>query len=198
MKGLRITASDKFSVTKEINAIGPVLFQKSNKAKRIIISISPFKGIRVAIPPRCSFSQGEEFVNQKKVWVVKNIKQMHIYEQQHRAVNETLPPVNKSLAMLKLTTRLCTLAEQYGFRYNRVTIRNQKTRWGSCSPSNDISLNAKLMRLPESLIDYVLLHELLHTKIKNHGKLFWRELQKITGDAKGLAGELRAYKLMLV
>jgi len=186
------------SYTKEISSVGPVLFQKSNKAKRINISILPFKGIRVAIPRKSSFRLGEEFVCQKKDWIARTMERMHIYEQQHLAAHVTIPPVDRKVARHKLTTRLSDLAKQYGFTYNRVTIRYQRARWGSCSPENNISLNAKLIRLPESLIDYVLLHELLHTKIKNHGKLFWRELQEITGNAKGLAGELRAYRLMLV
>jgi predicted metal-dependent hydrolase len=67
-----------------------------------------------------------------------------------------------------------------------VTIRNQKTRWGSCSAKNNLSLNIKLALLPDELRDLILVHELVHTRIKNHGPDFWRELKSIYPDARKL------------
>jgi len=81
-----------------------------------------------------------------------------------------------------LPGRLTWLASEYGFRFNKVTIKNLKTRWGSCSGVNNINLNLHLMRLPDELIDYVLLHELCHTVVKNHGKGFWALLNKVTNN----------------
>ncbi len=86
-----------------------------------------------------------------------------------------------------LPGRLAWLAREYGFKFNRVFIKNLKSRWGSCSGKNNINLNLHLMRLPDELIDYVLLHELCHTVEKNHGKDFWALLDKVTG---GRAREL--------
>ena len=65
--------------------------------------------------------------------------------------------------------------------------------WGSCSDKNNISLNANLIHLPLKLIDYVLLHELLHTRIKNHSPIFWTEMQKLLPDTRTLRKELRNY-----
>ncbi len=79
-----------------------------------------------------------------------------------------------------LPGRIAWLASQHGFRYNNVTIKNLKSRWGSCSGVNNINLNLHLMRLSDELIDYVLLHELCHTIEKNHGKRFWKLLDKVT------------------
>ena len=81
-----------------------------------------------------------------------------------------------------LPGRIAWLASQYGFKHNKVSIKNLKSRWGSCSGVNNINLNLHLMRLPDELIDYVLLHELCHTVEKNHGKAFWRLLDKVTGN----------------
>ncbi len=97
-------------------------------------------------------------------------------------------------AKVILPQRLKEVAIKYNFRYNRVSIRNAKTRWGSCSSENNISLSLHLMRLPEHLIDYVLLHELCHTIEKNHGPRFWALLQKVTGNAKMLAKEMKNYR----
>ncbi len=79
-----------------------------------------------------------------------------------------------------LPGRTAWLASQHGFKHNNVTIKKMKSRWGSCSGVNNINLNLHLMRLPNELIDYVLLHELCHTIEKNHGKAFWRLLNKVT------------------
>jgi predicted metal-dependent hydrolase len=81
-----------------------------------------------------------------------------------------------------LPGRIAWLASQYGFKHNKVSIKNLKSRWGSCSGVNNINLNLHLMRLPDELIDYVLLHELCHTVEKNHGKAFWRLLDRVTGS----------------
>ncbi|MCD4791615.1 MAG: M48 family metallopeptidase [Bacteroidales bacterium] len=92
-----------------------------------------------------------------------------------------------------LPERTSILAKNHGFKFNKIRVRNAKTRWGSCSGLNNISLNIQLMRLPDYLIDYVILHELCHTVEKNHGKNFWFLLDKISGNAKGLDKELKGF-----
>lgn len=92
-----------------------------------------------------------------------------------------------------LPLRVKTLAEKYGFKYNNIYIKNLSSRWGSCSKRNNINLNLHLMRLPDNLIDYVILHELVHTVEKNHGSNFWAKLNSITGDAKALSKEVKNY-----
>ena len=97
-----------------------------------------------------------------------------------------------------LPYRLNQLANEYDFVYNKVFIKNLKTRWGSCSSVNNINLNLHLMRLPDRLIDCVLLHELCHTKEKNHGKGFWSLMDKVTnGKAKELDKELKNYRTVI-
>ncbi len=96
-----------------------------------------------------------------------------------------------------LPQRLKTLANQYQFKYNNVTVKNIKTRWGSCSFNNNINLNMHLMRLPEHLSDFVVLHELCHTIHKNHGPLFHQLLNKITGDEKTLNKQLKQFQIEL-
>jgi hypothetical protein len=97
-----------------------------------------------------------------------------------------------------LPPKVRTFARQYNFKINKVFIKNMKSRWGSCSAVNNINLNLHLMRLPEHLIDYVVLHELCHTVEKNHGPGFWNLLNKLTeGRAKKLAAEMRQYRTTL-
>jgi predicted metal-dependent hydrolase len=94
-----------------------------------------------------------------------------------------------------LPKRTKELAEKHGFTFNRIAVRNNKTRWGSCSGKNNINLNLHLMRLPHHLIDYVILHELAHTIHKNHGKSFWAALDKLLGNAKKTDKELNNYRI---
>ena len=106
--------------------------------------------------------------------------------------------INKDDARKRITERLHFLAGEHGFTCNHVTIRQQKTRWGSCSPKNNISLNIKLVLLPEALLDYVILHELVHTRIHNHSRKFWTELDKYVTDSKVMAKRLRTNEMVLL
>ncbi len=92
-----------------------------------------------------------------------------------------------------LPKKIEELAKKYGFKYENLSIKNTISRWGSCSYNNHISLSLHLMRLPEHLIDHVILHELCHTIEKNHGKNFWALLEKVSSGARKLAKELKKY-----
>ncbi len=171
-----------------------ITFVKSVRAKRLSVTIGPFRPVRVTVPVRVSQVRAEEFLKSKMEWVTKTVAKMKKAEQQ-RAAAAQLPAINRTAAKDTLTAQLNNLAERYGFSYNRVFIRNQKTRWGSCSLKNNINLNVNLVRLPGELLDYVLIHELVHTRIKNHSKRFWAELDKYVGQAKLMAKKLRNHSL---
>lgn len=95
-----------------------------------------------------------------------------------------------------LPTRLEELAKQVGFTYNKVSIRDSKGRWGSCSGKKNISLSLSLMKLPYHLIDYILLHELCHTVEMNHGERFHALLDKVcSGRSKVLNKEVKKYSI---
>lgn len=89
------------------------------------------------------------------------------------------------------------LASKHGFRYNKVTVKNIKTRWGSCSSKQNINLNIHLMRLPKHLIEYVILHELAHTVEPNHSKRFWDLLEKVCPKSEDLNEELEDYHIKI-
>jgi predicted metal-dependent hydrolase len=95
-----------------------------------------------------------------------------------------------------LPQRIKELSLKFNLPFNRLFIKNIKSRWGSCSFRNNINLSIHLMRLPDNLIDYVILHELSHTVVKNHSKNFWLFLDKLTGNAKLLDKELKNYRIL--
>ncbi|HSX08340.1 MAG TPA: SprT family zinc-dependent metalloprotease [Candidatus Saccharimonadales bacterium] len=93
-----------------------------------------------------------------------------------------------------LPERLKTLALQGGYTFNSVSVKQLKSRWGSCSSTKDIALNIYLMLLPWQLIDYVLWHELAHTRVMRHGPPFWRELEQHMPLARSLSKEIHTYQ----
>ena len=96
-----------------------------------------------------------------------------------------------------LPQRLDALSTRTGLSYNKVSVKQLKSRWGSCSSTKDITLNLFLMQLPWHLIDYVLLHELTHTKVMQHGTPFWMELEQHVPGAKQLRKQIAAHHPVL-
>lgn len=99
-------------------------------------------------------------------------------------------------AKAALPPRLAELAARYGFTYNKVRIKHNSSNWGSCSELGSINLNLNLMRLPEHLRDYVMLHELCHLRYLNHGPEFHALLESVCPGHRALNRELRSYKLI--
>ena len=178
-----------------LEGAGPVEFKRSDKARRLTIRMKPFAGIRVTVPKGLPMEEARQFVRSRRDWIIRQLPKMRQAEQEMREVAEKVKRIDRITSDKLLKDRLDALAAQHGFSYNRVTIRCQKTRWGSCSAKNNISLNRQLVLLPGYLIDYVLLHELVHTRVKNHGPLFWAELDQVAGEAKQKAAELKKYRL---
>ena len=183
------------SQTVQIEGVGDVLLEHSRRARRIVISVRPGKGVRVAVPRRTSFTSALEFVHTKKAWVQKHLVKLRDYEKRKQAFNDIFLPIDKAEARQKIISRLEQLAKQHRFTYSKVSIRSQRTRWGSCSARGNISLNIKLVALPQELADYIILHELTHTKVHNHSRKFWQELDKHVGNGKAKAKQLIEYGL---
>lgn len=97
-----------------------------------------------------------------------------------------------------LPIRLRDLAAQTGFEYTSVSVKQLKSRWGSCSSRQEITLNLFLMQLPWHLIDYVLLHELVHTKVMQHGPLFWQEFEQHLAQARHFRKEIASHQPVLI
>lgn len=181
-----------FSIAK----IGEVQFVRSQRAKRLRITIRPFKGIRVSVPFHVSLSEAKSFLESKQDWILQKSVVIKVREEEISEAQRNREEIDIDAACKYLYDRLHVLAEKFSYKFNRITFRNQKTRWGSCSAKNNLSLNIKLFKLPRNLQDYVLLHELVHTREKNHAAGFWREMEKLMPEAKKLDKELKNYTLM--
>ena len=162
----------------------PILFEKSKRAKNIGIRIKHNGDVRVAVPRFSTYKYAEKVALERIEWIRYKRAEMEVRTEGLKDKLKDLKPINETDAKALLKNRLKELSEIYGFKYNRVFIRNQKTRWGSCSTQNNINLNINLIRVSNELQDYVILHELVHTNIKNHSLRFWKELDKYVGDAR--------------
>ncbi|HEX41123.1 MAG TPA: M48 family peptidase [Phycisphaerales bacterium] len=169
-----------------------VLFNHSKRARRLSITVKPDASVRVTIPRAASRKAAEQFLASKQHWIRKHLQR--ITQRPRTAPPRPMHPIDRIRAGRILAGRLNELARRHQFTYNRLTIRRQRTRWGSCSDKNNISLNARLINLPPELIDYVLLHELLHTRIKNHGPQFWAEMHRLLPDTPTLRRQLKKHR----
>jgi predicted metal-dependent hydrolase len=188
---LRINMS---STIVEIPSVGQVTIVKSQRAKLLRVTVKPDQTVRLTMPRGESVDRAIQFLHSKIPWITKH--QHRFSKLENTPTNLPQPKINGPQAIETLISRLEELAKIHNFTYTKSSIRNQKTKWGSCSAKNNISLNVNLARLPAELTDYVILHELVHTRIKNHSSKFWTELDAyVGGGARALSQVLRSYTL---
>ncbi len=131
------------------------------------------------------------------LWVTYPAYKAENDEEVQQFIRQAIEATYRLEAKAYLPGRVAYYAQKFGFTFKKVVIKNTSTRWGSCSATNNINLNLHLMRLPEALRDYVILHELAHTVEKNHGPRFWALLDRISGDARGLDRKMKAYRVAI-
>jgi hypothetical protein len=98
---------------------------------------------------------------------------------------------HKDQALVLVKKKLEHFNQFYGFKFNRISIKNQKTRWGSCSKKGNLNFNYKIFLLPEKLADYIIVHELCHLQEFNHSQKFWNLVGVTTPDYLSLRNELK-------
>lgn len=108
-----------------------------------------------------------------------------------------IEPLMRACAVRELPARLLALGARHGLAVTRVTVRSQRSRWGSCSRDGNIALNWRLLQMPGAVCDYVLLHELMHLRQPNHSARFWAEVQAVCPDYARSRAWLRAEGLAL-
>lgn len=162
--------------------IGEVVFRKSLRSRRISIRVHPVKGVSVSVPYIVPYAAARLFFEARRQWVIDTMARQR---EKYRDIPQASPEEVEALrlqARKELPERLAVLAERYGFRYNRVAIKHNATNWGSCSSKGNINLNLSILRLPDILRDYVLLHELCHLRHQDHGHSFHLLLEHVLTD----------------
>jgi len=174
----------------EVPGLGKVRFKPRLGARRLRIRVIPFDIPEVTVPGRVALASAVALTGERRKWIQRQQRMNRSRETARLELGPETGDLNPVKARTVLKSRLEELARNHGFAYSGMSVRAQKTRWGSCSANNMISLNIQLLVLPPRLRDYVLLHELVHTRIKNHGPEFWTSLDRYVGDSRRLRSEL--------
>lgn len=150
------------------------------RARRYVLRVNGDGTLRLTLPRWGSLEAARRFARAERQWIER--ERARLLRRATPSISPAGRAALKRRARIELTARLRRLAAQHGFEAGRVTIRDQRSRWGSCSPSGDISLNWRLVTMPDAVRDYVLLHELAHLREPNHSRRFWRLVTQICPD----------------
>lgn len=182
--------------------VGEILLSPSSRARRVSISVRVSGEVRLSYPARMPAKRALGFLDEKADWILATRERL---ARRRAALPPQLPPAEQKArieelrraAREDLPERIARLSAATGLRYEKLSIRASRTKWGSCSGQNHISLSLYLMTLPEVLRDFVILHELCHTVHHNHSPRFHALLDRLTGGReKELSRELRRYTIL--
>ncbi len=175
-------------------------FRKNPLSKCLRILLSESNTVLVTMPKRASFKCARDFAlkNLDEIKRIINNREQKSYflDGIEFRVKEEFRKYLRKKAKTYLPKRLAEIAQQFGYKYNKVALKFMKSRWGSCSFKNNINLNISLMTLENELIDYVLLHELVHTVEKNHSETFWARVLTHMPDARVRRRALKSRKVI--
>lgn len=157
--------------------------------KSVALQIDKDLLLTVRAPYRMSDREIREFIEEKSGWIEKNMRKMERLKDEAEPEPAELLTVEDLRELAKaaadhIPERVAFYAPLIGVDWRGITIRNQRSRWGSCSSSGNLNFNCLLMLTPPDIIDYVVVHELCHRREMNHSPLFWCEVEKILPDYK--------------
>lgn len=156
--------------------------------KSCAISIDPDGRITVRVPMRTSEKDIRHLLLDKRLWIIT--KYLEVQEQQKKRPTSDLTDAQRAALKKRYVDaakeyfpkRIAYFSQFTGGTYNRITIRDQKTRWGSCSAKGTLSFNWRLMLAPPSIPDYVIVHELCHLTYMDHSAAFWQKVESVYPD----------------
>jgi len=174
-------------------------FVKNKRAKRISISISSDLSVRITIPRWTPKIYAEKFLKEKEDWIIKKINYFSkLKDSGVIKISKTDYKKKKEEARVLINKKVLELNKFYNYKINKIAIRNQKTRWGSCSSKNNLNFNYKMIYLRPELIKYIIVHEICHLKEMNHSKNFWALVEIAVPNYLALRKELKKESLILM
>ena len=187
-----------------------------SKRKTLGLEVKYDGTVNARVPMRAPREIIERFIREHEAWIIRKRQEWSLAgnnqddvagefgERKKRGANavdpsKILPPVETKEGKAKIRQYIERQVEYYakvmGITYGRISMRNQKTRWGSCSSQGNLNFNNRLLFVPEELVDYVVVHELAHRKEMNHSKAFWNVVEKYMPDYKERRKKLREYHI---
>ncbi|MEI6553295.1 MAG: SprT family zinc-dependent metalloprotease [bacterium] len=184
----------------------PYTLRLNPRSKSIRLAIHAGGEFTVTAPPRISQKMIEHFIGLKADWILEKIEHFKKFDLARGAGSQTLTPrktkAQQRAEYLALKDKALKIATEkvhhwntfYNFKFNNISIKNQKTRWGSCSKNGNLNFNYKIALLPENLADYLVVHEIAHLGQFNHSAKFWALVAQTIPDYKTLRKELKGVK----
>jgi predicted metal-dependent hydrolase len=172
-------------------------FIRHPRARRYVIRVRSDGTVRVTVPRWGSTRHAEHFAEQQGPWIERQRRRVEQLRQ--IGVERTVDELKelRQRAARELTPRLHALAEMHGLTVARVHIRNQRSRWGSCSPAGRICLNWRLVLMPDAVRDYIIIHELMHLRRLDHSRKFWKFVAAACPEYESARAWLRKNKHLL-
>ena len=170
------------------------VFVRHPRARRYIVSVRPDGGVRVTLPRWGSLREARAFASTQVRWIEKQRRRLDEERKAASVVPETVERETWARAKRELPPRLLNLAAGLGLAVTRISVRNQKWRWGSCSRRGHICLNWRLVEMPDWVRDYVMVHELMHLRRMDHSTRFWKLVAAACPEYERARRWLRAYR----
>ena len=171
-----------------------------SKRKTVALEIRPDLSVLVRAPYWMADWQIRKFVDEKSDWLYAHLREMEQKQKLEAARPKAAPLTPGELQVLAdealrvIPERVRFYAPVVGVTYGRITIRNQRTRWGSCSAKGNVNFNYQLYYMPSELMDYVIVHELAHRRHMDHSALFWEEVARYCPEYAVYRNQLKKYE----
>ena len=166
--------------------------RKSKRARKIRLTVYCDGAIVVTTPFDLKESIAEKFVREKFQWLISKLSSFKQFEGKtivRYSHEDYLKYKEKAYNLVE--SRIKYFSKIYKFKYNKINIKNQKTRWGSCSEKGNLNFNYKIALLPPLISDYLIVHELSHLKELNHSQRFWKLVEETIPNYRSIRGELK-------
>ncbi|AKM78319.1 TPA: M48 family peptidase [Candidatus Wolfebacteria bacterium] len=167
--------------------------KKNKRVKRMRFSVGPGGSLVVTIPYRFPEQLVERFMHEHAQWIITQIERFRQQGGRLSRYGRDHYLEHKEAARQLAHERLAHFNQFYDFDYGDISIRDQKTRWGSCSRAGNLNFNYKLAVVPEHIADYVIVHELCHCKEFNHSPRFWKLVEQTIPNHKEIRKQLRSF-----
>ncbi len=169
--------------------------KRYKKSKSLKIKIRPDGEVVVTAPTRLPKSYIETFIQEQSGWITEKLNYLDSLPEPHIKTQKGDYKKYKETARVIVHKHILNLNTHYGFAFKKVAIRDQKTRWGSCSSKKNLSFNYKIALIPEKFAQYIVAHELCHLKEMNHGPRFWKLVEETIPEYQKIQNELRKLRI---
>ncbi len=168
-----------------------------SRRRTMAVQIKEDGQVVVRTPYSVSRAEVERFLEEREEWILKNRQELMDARKKKTVITEEMRKAGVEKALRIFPERVEYYARLMGISYGRITIREQKTRWGSCSGRGNLNFNWKLVLMPPEILDYVVVHELAHRREMNHSRAFWKIVEQVLPDYQERRKKLKELALSL-